>query len=261
MKIMKLPDEPRCPSSAGSLDGLRVDVVEGDARLGDVVEEVVEQDLDRGHGQEGQEEGRARRTRNMLPKLELAPILMYLMMLAKTLRPSMMPSSSTRRLFSRRMMSADSLATSTAVSTEMPTSAACMAGASLMPSPMKPTTWPAARRALDDASPSASGVRRAKTSCSVDGRGEGRRRPARRARVPVTTLVRGEADVVADLAGDELVVAGEDLHPHAVLARASAMALLGRVLGRIEEGEVAEQDEAATRRRRRRPPCRVRNSR
>ena len=60
----------------------------------------------------------------MLPKLELAPILMYLMMLPKTLRPSSTPSSSTSRLFSSRMMSADSLAMSTALSTEMPTSAA-----------------------------------------------------------------------------------------------------------------------------------------
>ncbi len=39
-------------------------------------------------------------------------------------------------------MSADSLAMSTAVSTEMPTSAARNAGPSLMPSPRKPTTWP-----------------------------------------------------------------------------------------------------------------------
>jgi len=72
---------------------------------------------------------------------------MYLVMLEKTLRPSMTPLSSTARLFSSRMMSADSLATSTALSTEMPTSAALSAGASLMPSPMKPTTWPPRRRA------------------------------------------------------------------------------------------------------------------
>ena len=85
---------------------------------------------------------------NMFPKLELAPILMYLMMFPKTLRPSMIPSSRTSRLFSRRMMSADSLATSTAVSTEMPTSAAFIARTSLMPSPMNPTTWPWLRRVL-----------------------------------------------------------------------------------------------------------------
>lgn len=39
-------------------------------------------------------------------------------------------------------MSADSLATSTAVSTEMPQSLARMAAASLMPSPIKPTVCP-----------------------------------------------------------------------------------------------------------------------
>ena len=39
-------------------------------------------------------------------------------------------------------MSAASRATSVAVITEMPTSAVCSDGASLMPSPMKPTTWP-----------------------------------------------------------------------------------------------------------------------
>ena len=81
-------------------------------------------------------------TLNMLPKLELAVILMYLRMLPNTLRPSSTPSSSTRRFLSSRMMSADSLAMSTAVSTEMPTSAARSAGPSLMPSPRKPTTWP-----------------------------------------------------------------------------------------------------------------------
>ncbi|MNV72904.1 hypothetical protein D3C71_1660240 [compost metagenome] len=42
------------------------------------------------------------------------------------------------------MMSAASLATSTAVSTEMPMSAARSAAASLMPSPRNPTTWPLA---------------------------------------------------------------------------------------------------------------------
>ena len=84
----------------------------------------------------------------MLPKLELAPMRMYLRMLAKTFRPSSTPSSSTSRSFSSRMASADSLAISTAVSTEMPTSAARRAGASLMPSPRNPTTCPAPCRVL-----------------------------------------------------------------------------------------------------------------
>src|SRR5450759_4779871 len=59
----------------------------------------------------------------MLPKLELAPILIYLVMLPNTFRPSMTPSPSTARLFSSNMISADSLAMSTALSTDMPTSA------------------------------------------------------------------------------------------------------------------------------------------
>ena len=73
---------------------------------------------------------------NMLPKLELAPMRMYLMMFPKTLRPSRMPSSNTSKLFSSNTMSAASFATSTAVSTEMPTSETFNASASLMPSPM-----------------------------------------------------------------------------------------------------------------------------
>src|SRR3989442_13090695 len=59
-------------------------------------------------------------TLNMLPKLLLAPMPMYLRMLAKTLRPSSMPSSSTSRLFSSRIRSADSFAMATAVSTLTP---------------------------------------------------------------------------------------------------------------------------------------------
>ena len=62
------------------------------------------------------------------------------MMLPSVRRPSITPSRSTARSRSSRMRSAASFATSTAPSTEMPTSAACSAGASLMPSPRKPTT-------------------------------------------------------------------------------------------------------------------------
>ena len=60
-------------------------------------------------------------------------------------------------------MSAASLATSTAVSTEMPTSAACRAGASLIPSPRKPTTWPRPLERAARSGSSASGETRAKT--------------------------------------------------------------------------------------------------
>lgn len=61
-------------------------------------------------------------TLNMLPKFELAVILMYLTMLPKVRRPSTTPSLSTIRSFSSRMMSALSLAMSTAESTDMPMS-------------------------------------------------------------------------------------------------------------------------------------------
>ena len=60
----------------------------------------------------------------MLPKFELAPILIYLVMLPKTLRPSITPSPSTARLFSSKMMSAKSWRCHRALSTDMPTSAA-----------------------------------------------------------------------------------------------------------------------------------------
>ena len=61
-------------------------------------------------------------TLNMLPKLELAVILMYFVMLPKVFRPSNTPSSRTIRSFSSKMMSALSLAISTAESTEIPIS-------------------------------------------------------------------------------------------------------------------------------------------
>jgi len=70
---------------------------------------------------------------------------MYFSMLAKVLRPSVTPCSRTIRLFSSRIISAASLAISTAESTEIPMSAARSAGASLMPSPIKPTTCPSPR--------------------------------------------------------------------------------------------------------------------
>src|ERR1039458_7286603 len=54
-------------------------------------------------------------TLNMLPKLELAAILMYLMMLPNTRRPSSTPCCKISRLCSKRMMSDDSLAMSTVV--------------------------------------------------------------------------------------------------------------------------------------------------
>src|SRR6516162_9836825 len=78
----------------------------------------------------------------MFPKFELIAIMMNFMMLPKARRPSVTPRSSTPRSRRSKMMSAASLATSTALSTEIPTSAECSDGASLIPSPRKPTTWP-----------------------------------------------------------------------------------------------------------------------
>ncbi len=73
---------------------------------------------------------------NILPKLELVPISTYFKTFADARRPSRMPLCRTERLDFSRMMSAASRATSVADDTEIPTSAACSEGASLMPSPM-----------------------------------------------------------------------------------------------------------------------------
>ena len=72
---------------------------------------------------------------SMFPKLALVVVKMYFRVFAKVRRPSSMPARRTPRSRSSRTKSAACLATSTAWSTEMPTSAACSAGASLMPSP------------------------------------------------------------------------------------------------------------------------------
>ena len=79
-------------------------------------------------------------TENTFPKFELAVILIYLIIFPKTLLPSLTPSTKTIKLFSSNIISADSLAISTPVSTEIPTSASLRAAASFIPSPIKPTT-------------------------------------------------------------------------------------------------------------------------
>ena len=79
---------------------------------------------------------------NIFPKFELVPISRYFITFPYAFRPSRMPLARTSRPGSTRMMSAASRATSTAEETEIPTSAACSEGASLIPSPMNPTTWP-----------------------------------------------------------------------------------------------------------------------
>ena len=85
-------------------------------------------------------------TESTLPKLEETVIFKYLIILEYVRRPSNTPRSNTIRSFSMRITEEDSLAISTAVSTEMPTSAVFRADASLMPSPIKPTQWPRSRR-------------------------------------------------------------------------------------------------------------------
>src|SRR6266536_3268523 len=99
---------------------------------------------------------------NMFPKFDEVPIRTYLIVLAKMRRPSTTPSARTARSFSSRTTSAASLATSVAVSTEMPTSASWRAIASLTPSPRKPTSAPSVRcaRMMRDF---CSGVTRAKS--------------------------------------------------------------------------------------------------
>ena len=66
-------------------------------------------------------------------------ILIYFIILLNTFRPSITPDSSTFKLFSSKIIELASLVISAAVSTEMATSAFRNAGASLMPSPIKPT--------------------------------------------------------------------------------------------------------------------------
>ena len=73
---------------------------------------------------------------NMFPKFALVAMKTYFMVFAKVIRPLFTPSISTSRSFSRRTKSAASFATSTPLSTDREASAACRAGASLMPSPM-----------------------------------------------------------------------------------------------------------------------------
>ena len=128
---------------------------------------------------------------------------------------------------------------STAVSTEMPTSAAFSAGPSLMPSPRKPTTWPLRCSARMMRSFCA-GDSLAKTVVALGGFGElrvaHRLDLARRAAISLD----GQPDLAADLARDDLVVAGQDLDLHA-LARQRRDRLARAVLGRVEEGDEAEQ--------------------
>ena len=82
------------------------------------------------------------------PKLKLAASLIYFIKFANVWRPSFTPSNKTCKSFSRRIISADSFAISTAVSTDTPTSEFISDGLSLIPSPIYPTIFPASFRSL-----------------------------------------------------------------------------------------------------------------
>ena len=75
-------------------------------------------------------------TENILPKLPLTDIFRYFDIFAKVRLPSITPSSRTLRSFSSRIISATSFAISTAVSTEIPTSACLRGRLSFIPSPI-----------------------------------------------------------------------------------------------------------------------------
>ena len=160
----------------------------------------------------------------------------YLMVLAKMRRPSATPSASTSRSRSSRMMSAASLATSVAESTEMPTSAWCSASASLTPSPRNATAEPASRWA-----------RRMRAFCSgltlakIVARSTAAVICVSSRRVEVGAgerAARAEPQGAADRLGDERVVAGDDLHGDAELGESRDRAG-GGWLGLIEEHEIA----------------------
>ena len=61
---------------------------------------------------------------------------------------SVTPSKRTFKSFSNKIISADSLAISTAVSTEIPTSEFVSEGLSLIPSPIYPTVFPESLKSL-----------------------------------------------------------------------------------------------------------------
>jgi hypothetical protein len=132
--------------SSGSISGL-VDQF-GNRRcrsnmICDIVVQQVLHQLQRQHRQKMAKTHFGDQHRKYVAKvLELAVMRMYFQHVAEGLRPSI-ASSSTIRLESSsgRMMSARFLGTSTAVLTEMPMLYRHAAPASLMPSPMKLTTW------------------------------------------------------------------------------------------------------------------------
>ena len=133
-------------------------------------------------------------------------------------------------------MSAASLATSVAESTEIPTSAWCSASASLTPSPRNATAEPASRWARRMRA-FCSGLTLAKIVASVDGGGD--LRVVERVEVGAgERAARAEPQGAADRLGDERVVAGDDLDGDAELGE-SCDRVGGRWLRLIEEHEEA----------------------
>ena len=130
-------------------------------------------------------------------------------MLAKMRRPSTTPSAIAPRLFSSRTTSAASLATSTADSTEMPTSARWSATASLTPSPRNATSSPlrcaAATSAAFCSGPDPREDRRPRDQLRQLLVGEPREVGAAGDALDL------EPDLVADVHGGALVVAGQHL--------------------------------------------------
>jgi hypothetical protein len=92
----------------------------------------------------------ATNTENILPKFDETTITMYFIVFPNDNRPCMTPSATTIRFFSRRIISADSFATSVPVSTDIPMSDSTRAGESLIPSPKKPTIWLFLLRPVED---------------------------------------------------------------------------------------------------------------
>ena len=80
---------------------------------------------------------------NIFPKFALVATNMYFNVLMNVLLPSFIPDTKTFKLFSNKTIDAASFAVSAAVSTDIPTSACFIAGASFIPSPIYPTISPA----------------------------------------------------------------------------------------------------------------------
>ena len=150
------------------------------------------------------------------------------------------------RLFSSRMMSADSLAMSTAVSTEMPTSAVLQRGAVVDAVAQEADDVAARWQRRDDRRL----LRRRKLGehrWRLDELGE--LRVAQRLDVAAENdALDRQPDLAADLAGDDLVVAGENLDLDAVRGQRRDRRA-GALLGRIEKGDVARAASGRTRRR------------